>query len=168
MSKTEMLRQSAAASNEKRLAHLTHQIESLRQAQHESVEDLASALEPLAQAMATLSDETRQTLALIEQRANDQAESFMSQLQQEVSAFLEISTRARKAAEELSRSAQRLRWRAVGVAVTTGVLTAALVSGLWRWAQPPQAARPVTLDAQAVARLLAPAVTAALKPSSGR
>ena len=168
MTKTETARLSAAASNEKRLAHLTHQIETVRQARHKSVEDLATVLEPLAQAMAALSDETRQTLALIERRAHDHAESFTSQLQEEVSAFLEISTRAREAAEQMSRSVRSQRWKMMIVCVMSGVLAAVLVSASWRWAQPPRAPQAVTLDAQAVAQLLRPAVIAALKPHSGR
>lgn len=168
MSKTEMLRQSAVASNEKRLAHLTHQIETVRQARHQSVEDLATVLEPLAQAMAALSDETFQTLALIERRAHDHAESFTSQLQEEVSAFLEISTRAREAAEQMSQSVRSQRWRMMIVCVMSGALAAVLVIASWRWAQPPRAPQAVTLDAQAVAQLLRPAVIAALKPHRGR
>ena len=168
MSKTEMLRQSAAASNEKRLAHLTHQIETVRQARHQSVEDLATVLEPLAQAMAALSDETRQTLALIEQRAHEHAESFTSQLQEEVSAFLQISTRAHEAAEQMRRSVRSLSWKVMIVCVMTGVLTGGLVSGFWRWVQPPRVPQTVTLDAQAVARLLLPAVIEALTQSNVR
>jgi anti-sigma factor ChrR (cupin superfamily) len=168
MSKTEMLRQSAAASNEKRLAHLAQQIETVRQAKYQSTEDLAAILEPLAQAMAALTDETRQTLALIDQRARDHAESFMSQLQQEVSAFQEISAQEHKAAEQMKRAGQHLRWRVAAVAVMASVLTAALVIGSWHWVRPQRAAQAVTLDSRAVARLLAPAVIAALRPSSGR
>ena len=168
MTKTETLRQSAVASNEKRLAHLTHQIEALREAHHQRVEDLAAALEPLAQAMAELADETRQTLVRIEQRARDHSESFTSQLQEEVTAFREFSAQARKAAEQMSRSGRHLRWRQAAVAVMTGALTAALVIGSWRWVRPPRAAQAVTLDSRAVARLLAPDVIAALRLSVGR
>mgnify|MGYP006205405101 CR=1 FL=1 len=51
MSKTETLRQSAAASNETRLERLASQIESVRQSRHQNAEELAATLEPLAQAM---------------------------------------------------------------------------------------------------------------------
>ena len=168
MTKTETLRQLAAASNERRHEHLMHQIETLRQARHEAVEDLAAVMEPLAQSMAALSDETRHTLALIERRAHDHAESFTSQLQQEVSAFLEISTRAREAAEQMSRSVRSQRWRMMIACVVSGVLAAVLVIASWRWAQPPRAPQAVTLDAQAVAQLLRPAVIEALKQSNVR
>ena len=168
MSKTETLRQSAAASNAKRLAHLAHQIETVRQAKHQSVEDLASSLEPLAQAMAALTDETRQTLMLIEQRTREQAESFTSQLQEEVRTFREITAAARKAADKMQQSTQGLRWRHYALALVTGLVTAALVSGFWLWVAPPKVVNTVTLNAQAVADLLQPAMTAALKHSKGR
>src|SRR5260364_421506 len=71
MSKTEILRQSAAVSNERRVERLANQIEMLRQADRQSVEELAEALEPLAQAMAALTDETRQTLAEIDRKSRD-------------------------------------------------------------------------------------------------
>ncbi|CQR34455.1 conserved hypothetical protein [Thiomonas arsenitoxydans] len=104
MNKTETLRQSAAAANEKRLAHLAQQIEAVRQAKHQRVEDLATSLEPLAQAMAALSDETLQTLMLIERRTREQAEAFTSQLQDEVRAFREATAAARKAADRMKQS----------------------------------------------------------------
>ena len=45
MSKTETLRQSAAASNETRLEHLAHQIQELSQAKAQSAEALAKVIE---------------------------------------------------------------------------------------------------------------------------
>jgi hypothetical protein len=63
MRKTETLRQLAAMSNETHLDMLGRQIEAVHQSRVKSVEELATLLEPLAQAMAALTDETRQTLA---------------------------------------------------------------------------------------------------------
>ncbi|MBW4049673.1 MAG: mobilization protein [Proteobacteria bacterium] len=167
MNKTETLRQSAAASNEKRLAHLAHQIETVRQSKHQSVEDLATALEPLAQAMAALSDETRQTLELIDRRSREQAEMFASQLQDEVRTFREITAAARKAADQMKQSTQGLRWRHYALAMATGLLTAVLVSGFWLWVAPPKIQNTLNLDARALAQDLAPAI-AALKPSRSK
>ena len=87
MSKTETLRQSAAASNATRLEHLAEQMETLRQAKHQSAEDLAATLEPLAQAMAALTDETRQTLAEIERKSQEQGETFKRQLSESVKSY---------------------------------------------------------------------------------
>ncbi|MDD4885337.1 MAG: IncQ-type mobilization protein MobB [Thiomonas sp.] len=167
MSKTETLRQSAAASNAKRLAHLAHQIETVRQAKHQSVEDLATVLEPLAQAMAALSDETRQTLMLIDRRSREQAEMFARQLQDEVRTFREITAAARKAANQMQQSTQGLRWRHYALALVTGLLTAGLVSGFWLWVAPPKIQNTLNLDPQALAQDLAPAI-AALKPSRNK
>src|SRR5471032_1594939 len=52
MTKSETVRQLAAASNAAWMEALNQQIESLRQAKLTSVEELATLLEPLAQAMA--------------------------------------------------------------------------------------------------------------------
>ena len=59
MSKTETARQLNAAATAQRLSTVAAQIETLRQAKQQSAEELAATLEPLAQAMATLVDETR-------------------------------------------------------------------------------------------------------------
>ena len=159
MSKTETLRRLSDAANEKRIERLANQIESLRQAKHQSAEDLAATLEPLAQAMAALADETRQTLAEIDRRSREQSELFQRQLSESTAA-------ARKAAEKLSRASQRMEWRHYALAALTGVLTAALVTVFWLWLAPPRIQN--MLDAQAVAEYLKPAVIEALKPSKGR
>ena len=59
MSKAEMVRQSAAAENERRIERLASATEALRQANIRNAEELAELIEPLAQAMATLTDEMR-------------------------------------------------------------------------------------------------------------
>lgn len=66
----------------------------------------------------------------------------------------------------MRRSTQTLRWRQAALAVATGALAAVLVSGLWRWLEPPMVTS-VTLDPQAVANLLQPPLTAACRPSAG-
>ena len=169
MRKTETLRQSAAASNAKRLAHLADQIDAVRQAKHQSVEDLASSLEPLAQAMAALADETRQTLMLIEHRTREQGEAFTQQLQDEMRTLRVAIAAARKAADQMQQTTRGLRRRHYALALVTGLMGAVLVSGFWLWVAPPKGVvSTVTLDAPAVANLLQPALTAALKPSKGR
>lgn len=166
MSKTETLRQSAAASNEKRIERLANQIESLRQAKLQSAEDLAATLEPLAQAMAALADETRQTLAEIDRKSREQGETFSAQVSAAAKEWKAAATEAQKAAEALNQAGQRMEWRHYGLAVVTGLITAVLVSGFWLWLAPPTVQN--MLDARAVAEYLKPAVIEALKPSRGR
>ena len=166
MSKTETLRQSALAANAKRAEHLATQLETLRQAKHQSVEELAQTLEPLAQALAALTDETRQTLAEIDRKSREQGETFKRQLSESVKGYKDAAAAASQAAESLNQAGQRMEWRHYGLAVVTGLVTAALVSGFWLWLAPPKVQN--MLDAQAVAEYLKPAVIEALKPSRGR
>lgn len=166
MSKTETLRQSAAATNAMRLEHLAEQMETLRQAKHQSVEDLATTLEPLAQAMAALTDETRKTLAEIERKSQEQGEEFSAQVSVAAKEWEAAAAEAQKAAEALNQAGQRMEWRHYGLAVVTGLITAVLVSGFWLFLAPPSIQN--QLDPLAVANHLKPAVIEALKPSRGR
>ena len=166
MSKTETLRQSAAASNETRLERLASQIEAVREAKHQSAEDLAATLEPLAQAMAALAHETRQTLAEPDHRTGEQGETFGGQLSAPTAAYKDAAAAASQAADSLNQAGQRMEWRHYGLAVVTGLVTAALVSAFWIWLAPPTIQN--QLDPRAVADHLKPAVIEALRRSSGR
>jgi len=157
MSKTETLRQSALATNETRLERLASQIETVRQAKYQSAEDLAETLEPLAQALAALTDETRQTLAEIDRKSREQGETFKRQLSESVKGYNE-------AADSLNQAGQRMEWRHYALAGLLGMLTAVLVSGFWLWLAPaPQVQVQNQLDAKAVAEYLKPAIVVALK-----
>lgn len=79
MKKTETLRQLAASANEKSIAQLGTGIEALHQAKIDSADHLASMLEPIAQAMAALTDETRSTLTEIERKSREHSERFERQ-----------------------------------------------------------------------------------------
>ena len=166
MSKTETLRQSAAASNATRLEHLASQIEALQRAKQQSAEDLAAMLEPLAQAMAALTDETRQTLAEIDRKSREQGETFQRQLAASVTGYKDAAAAAEQAAERLNRAGSRMEWTHYALAAVTGMLTAMLVTVFWLWLRPPEIR--AELDPRAVAEHLKPAVTEALKPSRGR
>ena len=166
MSKTEMLKQSALASNETRLAHLGQQIETLRQSKHRNAEDLAVMLEPLAQAMASLADETRQTLAEIERKSLEQAEKFKAQTEAVTQSWKDAAASTQEAADSLNRAGARMEWRHYALAVMTGLITAALVSAFWLWLAPPTVQN--QLDPKAVAEYLKPAVIEALKHSKGK
>ena len=166
MSKTETLRQLSDAANEKRIERLANQIESLRQAKHQSAEDLAAMLEPLAQAMAALADETRQTLAEIDRQSREQGKTFSAQVSAAAKEWKAAAAEAQKAAESLNQAGQRMEWRHYALAALTGALTAALVTVFWLWLAPPSIQN--QLDPQAVAEHLKPAVIEAVKPSRGR
>ncbi|MCT1214845.1 IncQ-type mobilization protein MobB [Pseudomonas aeruginosa] len=116
--------------------------------------------------MAALADETRQTLAEIDRKSREQGETFKRQLSESVKGYKDAAAAASQAAESLNQAGQRMEWRHYGLAVVTGLVTAALVSGFWLWLAPPKVQN--MLDAQAVAEYLKPAVIEALKPSRGR
>ncbi|TWI65428.1 relaxasome subunit MobB [Pseudoduganella lurida] len=133
MTKSETLKQLAAASNAARLDKLGQGIEALHSARIENVEQLASMLEPLAQAMAALTDETRQTLTEIEQQGRDQAERFKSQVEAATKALTQASTQAQQAASNMDAAARQTEWRHYLLVVITGLLSGLLVSALWLW-----------------------------------
>ena len=174
MSKTETLRQSAQARNETRLQDLASQVQAVSRARHQSVEDLASMLEPLAQALAALTDQAGQTLTEIDYKTRETSETFQRQLDTATQILKTVTTQAqaqaKSAADHLNRAGNRLGWKhyslATATAVLTGAITAVLVSAFWLWAYPPTLHN--TLDPKAVADYLKPAVIEALKPSRGR
>ena len=167
MSKAETLKQSAAASNAARVAALTSGIEELRQAKHQSVEELAATLEPLAQALAKLTDDTRDTLAAIETKTRAQGETFNRQLDTSAKSWEDAAAQAQQAADSLNRAGSRLEWRFFALAAATGMGSAVLVSAFWLWVAP-QKEPQLQFDAKEVAAILKPAVIEALKPSRGK
>ena len=167
MSKAETLRQSAAASNAARVAALASQVETLRQTRHQSVEELAAALEPIAQAMAALTDDTQETLAGIATSAQAQGEAFKRQVSTSTKSLEDATRQAQQAIDGLEKVGRRLGWTHYALTVATGLTTAVLVTGFWLWRAPPTAPS-LQLDAKAVAAYLKPAVIEALKPSRGR
>jgi len=166
MSKTETLRESAAASNATRLEQLADQIETVRQAKLQSAQDLAEILEPLAQAMAALTDETRQTLAEIERKSQAQGEKFSHQISAAAQAWRDAAAQAQTAAHSLNQAGTRMEWTHYALVLATALLTAVLVSVFWLYLAPPTVQN--QLDPKAVAQYLKPAVIEALKPSKGR
>jgi hypothetical protein len=166
MSKTETLRQSAAASNERRLEYLANQTELLRVAKLHSAEKLAETLEPLAQAMAALTDETRQTLAEIDRKSWEHSEQFSRQINAAVQHWKDAAAAAQQAADSLNQAGQRMAWRHYALAALTGALTAALVSVFWLWLKPPIIQN--MLDSQAVAEHLRPVLTGRRLLSRGK
>lgn len=166
MSKTEMLRQSAQDTNERRLEALAQQVQAVRQAKSQSVEELAATLEPLAQALAALSEDAGQTLSEIDRQTRASSADFKRQLDNATRSLNDATALANQTVASLNRAANRLEWRHYALTALTGMASAMLVSVFWLWLEPPTVQN--QLDAKAVAEYLKPDVIAALKPSKGR
>ena len=162
MSKSEIMKQLAAASNAARLSALGQGIETLRTAKIASADQLASMLEPLAQAMAALTDETRETMAAIAQQGREQGDQLRMQIETASSAWSRASSEVQQVAQNLDAAARQSERRQYALAVTTGLTTALLVSAFWLWLAPPTVQN--HLDAKAVADMLRPEIAPA-KPS---
>ena len=165
MRKTETLKQLADSANKTKLADLGTQIGALHQARLTSADELASILEPIAQAMAALTDETRQSLNAVEAKGMEQAERIQKQIMEAAQACLAATQRAESAAERLEMASRMMEWRHYLLAIASACMTGLLVSAFWLWLAPPTVSN--YLDAKAVANELRPAI-AALKPSKGK
>lgn len=165
MTKSETLKQLAAVSNATRLAELGKQIEHVRQAKFESAEQLAATLEPLAQAMAALTDETRQTLVEILRQSREQGEKFQEQVQSAERTWQVAAAKTQQAAERMDVAGRRMESTHYLLALTTGMISAMLVSAFWLWLAPPTVVN--QLDAKAFAEYLRPEI-AAVKQSKGK
>ena len=104
MNKAETLRQLAASANAKKVEGLTQQIETLRTAKLESVEQLAALLEPLAQAMAALTDDTRETLVSVEKQLRQQGERIARQIEDAAEVCREAGLIAHRSAQRLENA----------------------------------------------------------------
>jgi hypothetical protein len=122
MKKTETLRQLAASSNEQRMADLGMQIEALRPAKIDSADHLASILEPIAQAMAALTDETRRTMIQMAQRSEEQAARFERHVLAAEKTVQQASMMADRSSERLTWTSRALELRHYVLAVTTVVI----------------------------------------------
>jgi len=166
MSKSETLQQLAAASNTARIEELSQQTERLRQAKLSSAEELAAILEPLAQAMAALTDETRASLMQINQCSKEQGEQFQAQIASATQAWNAAASAARDAALQLDSAGRRMEWHHYLLAGMTGMLAGLLTSVFWLWLAPAPTIQNL-LDPKAIAELLRPEI-AALKPHKGK
>lgn len=166
MTKSETMQQLAAAANEEQLAAMGEQIEHLRQAKLCSAEELAAALEPLAQAMAALTDQTRQSLVQIEKQGRDQARELREQTEKALMACQNAELAARDAAGRLEVVVEGIAWRHYLIAILTGLATGMLVTVFLLWRASPHA-MVYTLNAKEVAELLRPEI-AALRPRKGK
>ncbi len=162
MTKSETLRQLATSSNEKHIGELAQKIESLHRSKIESADQLAQILEPIAQAMAKLTDDTCTTLIQIEQKAGEQEARIEKALASAARAIEQTVTTADHSAALLAQAGRHLAWTHYAMALASGLMSAVLVSVFWLWVAPPTVAN--HLDAAEVADYLRPAIEA-LKPS---
>lgn len=107
MSKSETMKQLAAASNAARLTEVGQGIETLRTAKIASVDQLVSMLEPLAQAMAALRDETRETMSAIAQQGREQGDQLRMQIDSASRAWSKASSEAQQVAQNLEATARQ-------------------------------------------------------------
>ena len=166
MTKSETLRQLATAENTAQLDALACRMAQLHQAKLASAEELAATLEPLAQAMAALTDETRQTMQQLGLDGTRQGEQFRRQIEAATSAWRSAEQAARESAQAIDCSSRTLSQRQYLLAALVGMMTGLLASALWLCLAPAPRLQNV-LDAQQLAALIQPA-TAAWKPCAGK
>jgi hypothetical protein len=162
MKKTETLRKLAASANEKRIADLGTRIESLRKAKIESADQLAAMLEPIAQAMAALTEETRTALMEIGQKSREHSVRFEREVTTAAKAMQRAAAMAEQVADRMNQAGHSMQWTHYLLSAVIGLLAAGLVSAFWLLRAPPSVMN--QLDAAQLAEQLRPAIEA-LKPS---
>lgn len=145
---------------------MTQQVETLRTAKLESAAHLAEILEPLAQAMAALTDETRQTLESVEAQAQQHAERISRQIESAAKVCQQAALEVQRSAYRLDSTGRNLELSHLLITLATGMMSPLLVCALWLWLAP-QPTVMNQLDPKQVAEYLAP-VIAAMRPSKGR
>jgi hypothetical protein len=145
MSKLETIQQSAEALNAQRLERLAQQ---MRESQNKTAEEWAALMEPLAQAMAGMTDETRATLKAVQALAETQA----AQAREQIAGAAAMATTA---AYNMSQAAAGLRgghYALSGlVGALAGTVIAALVIASWLLLAPQTA----VMDPEAIGRAIA-------------
>ena len=138
-------------------------------------EDLAKAIEPLAQSMTRLADDLRSQVAASASASSDQAAAWskaqasasasasaaaaatLEQAKQAVRVLNEATQQARSAARtaaEVAKAGWSLRAKHWLLAGCVGVATGVLTSACWIWLRPSPPAPVVNLDAAQVAQYL--------------
>lgn len=187
MSKLETVRRFDSTAEQREtvrtIADLQHQIERLQdlpdqvrqslmlmqQETSATAERMATAIEPLAQAMARLTDETRETFAQIEARSKEQAAAQKKATAEAHSAVLKASREATEAARRLEGSTSSLTMSHYVLAGLTGLLSAVLTTAFWLFLSPPAIQNQISPEA--IARMLWPAISqqiAQQPPPAGR
>ena len=163
MSKAEMLRQSAIEKSKNNLEELAEQVQTIRDAKVQSVEELSALLEPLAQALALLSSDAAKTLREIEMATKRTGVDFERQVKaanDSLGVAIKATSQATAGLEQAAGSLSRGHY---ALTVLTGLVTAVLVSAFWLWFSPPTVVVP--MDTKKVIEALAPALIEAMKSS---
>lgn len=146
----------------------------LRQARN--VEQIAEELEPLAVSLATLADQAQSSIKNMEAASLQQAHEWSSQqlsaaneveaaaktVAQHVKALQQATASLKQTAEEVKQARHGQFLILAGMTSISAILAAVLSIGLWLWLAPaPQVQN--SLNAEAVAKYLKPAILEALK-----
>lgn len=161
MSKAETLRQSAIEKSKSNLDQLAEQVQTIRDAKVQSVEELSAMLEPLAQALASLSSEAAKTLREIDLATKRAGVDFERQVKAANDSLGMASKAIRQVTAGLKQAAGSLSWGHYALTVLTGLVTAVLVSAFWLWFSPPKVVVP--MDTKKVVEYLTPALIEAMK-----
>ena len=108
------------------------------------IDDLAAEIEPLAQAMAKLTDEARQRIEEVEQASQRQANEWQKKQQQVSAEWVAVARSMNQAANELAeasvtanRAARGWNWKLwAGVLVASLMPTVVLLIASWVWLNP--------------------------------
>lgn len=129
---TQQMKETGADQISERTKRLVEEINQVRQTQAQSADELAEMLEPLAQAMADLSDEAAGRLMALQQQGAQDRKKAVQQWQQAVKALREQGEQTRAVAQEAEAAMKHPRRLAVTVAVIVGLI-AGLPSGWLIW-----------------------------------
>ena len=125
-----------------------------------AVEDLAMVIEPLAQAMAALTDDTKETLAEINRKSQEQGDLFRNQIEIGTQAMNKAMKEAQAATAAMEKANRVMDLKNYSLAIMTGMFTAVVVSAFWLYLAPPEVKN--ILDPAQVAEHLRPALIEAL------
>lgn len=108
------------------------------------IDDLAAEIEPLAQAMAKLTDEARQRIEEVEQASQRQANEWQKKQQQVSAEWVAVAKSMNQAANELAeasatanRAARGWTWKLwAGVILASLMPTVVLLIASWLWLSP--------------------------------
>lgn len=106
-------------------------IERLKRARN--LDEVASEIEPLAQALAAISDETRRALVEQSEAHSVQAQAWAEQQKAATRALNQAAQQLQAAAEASMAAANGVRWRLTLLSVLTGAAAAGLTTVLSLW-----------------------------------
>lgn len=112
-------------------------VERLKQARN--LNELAERVEPLAQALAALADDTRQTLTETQESLERQLEVTNQTTQQLSRTLNEASQKLAQSAREAQQASWSMTWKPLMIAVLSGIGSALALSVLSHWLQPSEA-----------------------------